>query len=58
MQANLDMRGGWRGDDNGVSLHLVNQSQGIGQALCDAKSGADRLERGGICVRHARHLDV
>ncbi len=52
------MRDGWRGDDDGVSLHLVNQSQGIGSALYDAKSGAHQLERGWICIGYAYHIHI
>ncbi len=46
------MRGGRRGDDDRVSLDLVDQAQGIGQDLYAAKRGADRLEGGGIRIRH------
>ena len=52
------MRGGWSGDDDGVSLDRVNQPQGVGQAFYDAKFCADWLEGGRIGVGHPDHLDV
>ena len=52
------MRGGWGGDDDGVSLDHFNQLQGVGQAFCDAKFCADWLEGGGIGIGHADHVHV
>jgi hypothetical protein len=52
------MRGGWGGDDDGVSLDHVDQSQGIGQAFRIAKAGADWLEGGRIGIGHSDHRHV
>ena len=52
------MRDGRSGDDDGVSLHRFNQSQGVGQAFYDAKARADWLEGGDVCVGHSDHLHV
>ncbi len=56
--ANLDMRGGGSRDDDGFSLDHVNQTQGVGQAFCDAKARANWLEGGRIGIGHPDHLDV
>ena len=54
-QANLDMRGGRRRDDDGVSFRLVDQPQRIGVAIGDAMALAHALQSGGVRVRHTDH---
>ena len=49
---------GRRGDNDGVSLDLINQFQGIGQALCGAEFGLDRRQGGGICIGQADDSDI
>ena len=58
LKSDLDMRGGRRSDDDRVRLDLLDEAQGIGEALRERRARARPLKRGGVDVGYTTHDHV